>query len=88
VTDLRFHPEGWDDYLYWQSQDKRTLRRINALIQAALREPRDGIGQPEALRGDLAGAWSRRIDKENRIVYLIEDDAIVIISCRGHYSDH
>lgn len=78
---------AWDDYLYWQTQDKKLLRRINDLIRDAEREPFSGIGKPEPLRGELAGFWSRRIDERNRLVYRIKDGVLEILSCRGHYED-
>lgn len=77
--------ESWDDYLYWQAQDKKTLKRINALIKDAERSPFAGIGKPEPLKGDLSGAWSRRIDETNRLVYRIVEDALEILQCRSHY---
>lgn len=79
-----FH-EAWDDYLYWQSQDKKTLRKINKLIMAVQRDPFQGEGSPEPLKANLAGYWSRRIDHKNRLVYAVEDEQIFIISCRFHY---
>ena len=78
---------AWDDYIYWQTQDKKTLKRINALIKDIKRSPFEGIGKPEPLKGNLSGMWSRRIDEENRIVYYEENAIIYIISCRGHYYD-
>ncbi|WP_417211522.1 Txe/YoeB family addiction module toxin [Acinetobacter venetianus] len=80
-----FTPTAWEDYVYWQSQDKKTLKRINILIKECLRTPFEGIGKPEPLLGDLAGFWSRRIDEKNRLVYEVTDVAITIISCRYHY---
>ena len=77
--------EAWDDYLYWQAQDKKTLKRINALIKDTERSPYEGIGKPEPLKGDLSGAWSRRIDEANRLVYRIVEDALEILQCRSHY---
>ena len=77
--------EAWEDYLYWQTQDKKTLKRINALIRDTERSPFEGIGKPEPLKGDLSGAWSRRIDETNRLVYRIAEDALEILQCRGHY---
>jgi toxin YoeB len=71
--------------VYWQGQDKKTLKRINALIKDALRSPEDGIGKPEVLRENLSGFWSRRIDDVNRLVYVVEQDQLVIIACRYHY---
>jgi len=82
---LTFTSTGWEDYLYWQGQDKKTLGRINELIKATLRSPFDGIGKPEPLRGNLTGLWSRRIDDANRLVYEITDTKIAVIACRYHY---
>ena len=82
-----FTSSAWEDYIYWQGQDKKTLRRINALIDAIIREPFTGIGKPEALRGDLAGCWSRRIDDMNRIVYELSNNQLKIIICRYRKSD-
>lgn len=82
---LSWTGEGWKDYLYWQRQDKKTLRRINKLIDATLRDPFGGIGKPEALKENLSGFHSRRIDDRHRLVYAIENTQIVIISCREHY---
>ncbi|MGN0604528.1 MAG: Txe/YoeB family addiction module toxin [Oscillospiraceae bacterium] len=80
-----FTDEAWDDYMYWHSQDKKTLKRINALIKDIDRDPFDGIGKPEPLKYQLQGLWSRRIDDVNRLVYKIENNEIFIISCRYHY---
>ena len=77
--------EAWEDYLYWQVQDKKTLKRINSLIKDAERNPFSGIGKPEPLKGNLSGFWSRRIDDTNRLVYRIQHDTLEILSCRGHY---
>ena len=82
---IRFVPEAWDAYLYWQDQDKKTLMRINLLIAATARDPFTGIGKPEPLRGDISGYWSRRIDEANRLVYRATDAELVIIACRFHY---
>ncbi len=76
---------AWDDYLYWQGQDRKTLKRINQLVKEALRDPERGIGKPEPLRENLSGFWSRRIDDTHRLVYAIEKDQIVVIACRYHY---
>ena len=76
---------AWSDYVFWQTQDKKTLRRVNRLIADVLRSPFSGIGKPEALRESLAGFWSRRIDESNRLVYVVDDTHITIISCRYHY---
>ncbi len=84
---IRFVPDAWDAYLYWQDQDKKTLKRLNPLITAAVRDPFAGIGKPEPLRGELSGYRSRRIDDANRLVYRATDAELVIIACRFHYDD-
>jgi len=84
---IRFVPDAWEAYLYWHEQDKKTLKRVNLLITAAARDPFEGIGKPEPLRGDLSGYWSRRIDEANRLVYRATDVELVIIACRFHYGD-
>ena len=76
---------AWSDYLYWQVQDKKTLKRINLLIKDAMRDPEDGIGKPEALKESLTGLYSRRIDAVNRLVYAATKEELVIIACRYHY---
>lgn len=77
---------AWDDYLYWQIQDRKTLKRINVLIADIKRDPDgSGIGKPEILRNNLAGLRARRIDDEHRLVYAVEPDAVTVISCRYHY---
>jgi toxin YoeB len=82
---LAWTDAAWGDYLYWQGQDKKTLRRINGLIADTLRTPFSGLGKPEPLRENLAGLWSRRIDDTNRLVYAVDDDHLTIIACRYHY---
>lgn len=82
---LLWEDRAWDDYLYWQTQDKKTLKRINALIKDIQRNPFEGIGKPEPLKGNLSGLWSRRIDDTNRIVYYQQQDMLFIVVCRGHY---
>ena len=82
---LAWTDEAWSDYVYWQTQDRKTLKRINRLIEAVKREPFSGIGKPEPLKENLAGFWSRRIDESNRLVYVVEETDLVIISCRYHY---
>lgn len=82
---LAWTDAAWGDYLYWQGQDKKTLRRINGLIADTLRTPFSGLGKPEPLRENLAGLWSRRIDDTNRLVYAVDDDYLTIIACRYHY---
>lgn len=84
---LLWEDRAWSDYLYWQTQDKKTLKRVNALIKEIQRTPYEGIGKPEPLRGPLSGLWSRRIDQANRIVYYEQEDVIHLISCLGHYDD-
>jgi len=82
-----FQVRGWEDYLYWQTQDKNMLKKVNQIIQDIGRNGYTGIGKPEALSNDLAGFWSRRIDYTNRLIYRIKDGKIEIIQCRGHYND-
>ena len=77
--------ESWSDYVYWQGQDRKTLKRINRLVDDMLRSPFEGIGKPEPLKESLSGFWSRRIDDTNRLVYAVDDAAITVISCRYHY---
>ena len=77
--------EAWSDYLYWQTQDKKTLKRINKIIQDTQRNPFEGIGKPEPLKENLSGFWSRRIDESNRLVYAVDTNKLTIISCRYHY---
>ena len=76
---------SWNDYLYWQQTDRSKIRRINELIKSALRTPFEGIGNPEPLKHELQGYWSRRIDSEHRLVYSVENDMLLIIACRYHY---
>jgi toxin YoeB len=82
---LAWTDEAWEGYLYWQSQDKKTLKRINKLLADAKRQPFEGLGKPESLRENLSGFWSRRIDDTNRLVYAVDDNHVTIISCRYHY---
>ena len=82
---LSWTDEAWNSYVYWQTQDKKTLRRINKLISDVNRSPFEGIGKPEPLKENLSGFWSRRIDDTNRLVYAVDDTAITVISCRYHY---
>ena len=79
--------EAWDDYIYWQTQDRKTLKRINMLLKDIERENFGGIGKPEPLKGDMSGFWSRRIDDVNRLVYRINGNVIEIVSCKGHYEN-
>ncbi len=82
---IKWDLDAWEDYLFWQATDKKNLKRINQLIKEISRDPYVGIGKPEPLKGNLTGFWSRRIDKEHRLVYVVEGEDIIIISCRGHY---
>jgi len=82
-----WHDKAWAEYVAWQSQDKKTLKRINDIIKDIDRQPFTGIGKPEPLKGDKQGYWSRRIDDVNRIIYKIENEKIFIIQCGGHYND-
>lgn len=82
---LMWEDRAWDDYIYWQSQDKKTLKKINTLIKDIQRNSFEGIGKPEPLKESLSGLWSRRIDDVNRIVYFEKDGNIYIVACKGHY---
>lgn len=87
MNNLLFLPQAWEDYLYWQKQDRKTLKRINTLIQDISRNPFEGIGKPEPLKSNWSGWWSRRIDDVNRIVYKIDGTNIVISQCMTHYDN-
>jgi toxin YoeB len=82
---ILFTPEGWDDYLWFQQNDKAGLKRINLLIKAIQRDPFEGVGKPEPLKHNLSGYWSRRITAEHRLVYGIDEDEVQILMCRYHY---
>jgi len=82
---LIFHPHAWEDYLSWMEGDRKSLRKINDLIRDIQRSPFEGLGKPEALRFELSGSWSRRIDQEHRLVYRVEGDDLHILACRYHY---
>lgn len=84
---LQWDIDAWKDYLFWQRNDKKNLKRINQLVADIQRHPFEGIGKPEPLKGNLSGFWSRRINDTHRIVYAVENDTVIIIACRGHY-DH
>lgn len=84
---LLWEDRAWDEYLYWQNQDRKTLKKINKIIADIQRNPFDGISKPEPLKGNMSGWWSRRIDEENRIVYYVENSIIFVMSCKGHYDD-
>ncbi len=77
--------KAWEDYLYWQITDKKILKRINRLIKEIKRNPFEGVGDPEPLRHNWSGYWSRRIDREHRIVYKITDESLIVVQCRYHY---
>ena len=80
-----FHDDAWDDYCYWQGQDRQMLKRLNRLIMECARTPFTGTGKPEPLRGEFSGWWSRRISEEHRLVYKTDDGNLVIAQCRYHY---
>ena len=85
--DKLWYDTAWGGYLYWQTQDRKTLKRLNSLIKDIERSPFSGIGKPEPLTGDLQGYWSRRIDDTNRIVYKVKDGNLIMAQCLGHYGD-
>jgi toxin YoeB len=85
MTPVKFLDTGWEDYIYWQQTDKKTLRKINSLIKVCQRTPFEGIGKPEGLKGSLTGWWSRRINIEHRLVHKFENDTLIILQCRRHY---
>ena len=87
MIDLHFTDDGWEAYLYWQMQDKKTLKRLNALIKETSRTPFEGTGKPEPLKGDLSGKWSRRINGTDRLVYDYIDGILTIYQCHTHYKD-
>ena len=88
LTNLSWTLAAWEDYLYWQTQDKKTLKRINLLIKDTLRTPFEGVGKPEPLKENLSGFWSRRIDESNRLVYAVDYKIVTLIACRYHYALH
>lgn len=85
IKRIQWDLDAWNEYCAWQQINKAVLRRINILIKDIQRNPFDGIGKPEPLKGNLSGFWSRRINNEHRIVYAVEENTVVIISCKGHY---
>jgi toxin YoeB len=87
MPNLSFLPEAWEDYIYWQNQDRKILNRINRLLQDICRSAYEGIGKPEALSGNMSGWWSRRIDDVHRIIYRTEGDSAIIAQCRSHYGE-
>lgn len=82
-----FADTGWEDYLYWQTEDKKTIKKINQLINDIARNGNEGLGKPEPLSGHLSGFWSRRINDKDRLIYRIDDSNIYILACRYHYGD-
>ena len=87
MSKIMFAEDAWEEYLYWQTQDKKTLRKINALLQEIQRNPFEGTGKPEPLKGECSGSWSRKINDKDRLVYEIKADTILIKQCKGHYND-
>lgn len=86
INNIKRNFDAWEEYLYWYKTDKSNFKKINKLIKDMKRTPFEGVGKPEPLKNNLSGLWSRRIDKEHRIVYLVEDDCLVIFQCKGHYN--
>lgn len=82
---LIFSDKAWDDYIYWQNNDKQLLKKVNQLIKDIKRAPFEGIGKPEPLKYELSGFWSRRITDEHRLVYAVDENSVSIVSCRFHY---
>jgi toxin YoeB len=87
MREVRFTPDGWDAYVWWQGQDRKTLKRINTLIDAICLEPFTGIGKPEPLVGHMAVLWSCRIDEIHRLVYKVDERSVAVVACRFHYDD-
>jgi len=85
MRELSWYIDGWNDYIYWQKIDKQLVKKINRLIKDAIRKPFTGIGKPKPLVGNYAGCWSRRVSKEHRLIYTVDDQKISILSCRFHY---
>ena len=87
MSRITFSEDAWEEYLYWQGQDKRILKKINELLKEIQRTPFEGRGEPEKRKGDLNGKWSRRINQKDRLVYEVTDDMVIVVQCKGHYSD-
>ncbi len=87
MSNISFAEDAWAEYLYWQTQDKKTLKKINSLLKEIQRTPFDGVGKPEPLKNAKNGLWSRRINEKDRLVYSANDDSIIIYQCKGHYDD-
>lgn len=88
MSNFSFTEDAFAEYIYWQTQDRKTLKKINALLNDINRHPFEGLGKPEPLKGNYKGFWSRRIDDANRIIYRVTDDYIEITQCKGHYNDY
>ncbi len=87
MSKITFSEDAWDEYLYWQAQDKKTLKKINELLREIQRTPFAGKGEPEMLRGNRSGLWSRRINQKDRLVYEVENNMIMVLQCKNHYDD-
>lgn len=87
MSKISFAENAWEEYLYWQTQDKKTLRKINALLKEIQRTPFEGTGNPEPLKNNLSGTWSRRINEKDRLVYDVQAECILVKQCKGHYDD-
>lgn len=87
MTSITFAEDAWEEYLEWQIQDKKTLKKINTLLKEVQRTPFEGTGKPEPLKGNLEGKWSRRINDKDRLVYEVMDGTIIVQQCKGHYND-
>ena len=85
MSDITFAQDAFNEYLYWQTQDKKTLKKINALLKNIQRDPFNGEGKPEPLKGDMSGLWSRRINDKDRLVYQVNEQGITVVQCKGHY---
>lgn len=88
MSKITFAEDAWKEYLYWQTQDRKTLKKINSLLKEIQRTPFEGAGKPEPLKGDLSGVWSRRINDKDRLVYRFENDIVIVEQCKGHYDDN
>lgn len=87
MKNILFTDNAWEEYCYWQQQDRKTIKRINQLLKEIMRDNFNGLGKPEPLKGDLSGLWSRRIDSENRLIYRVKEKHIEIIQCKNHYNN-
>lgn len=87
MGNISFAEDAWEDYLYWQTQDKKTLRKINALLKEVQRTPFEGTGKPEPLKQNKSGLWSRRINEKDRLVYSVEGETVIVYQCKDHYDD-